>query len=480
MCSPQFGAVVTLTTGTRFGKVPKSSHLWIAAIVIGVIAGFAVWRVRNAFRSDVRAGGGTLQAVYRLPDIPLGPYVEATLGLPVGSVNDHGVKLGGVGSGLWRDVSDDPGVFWMVTDRGANPQITVGTESRRTFPVPEFAPTILKVKLQNGTIQILESIPIKTSRRLGVTGLPNFLPNENPESDEVAWDCQATTTLSPIQSGLDTEDVVRTKDGNFWVIEEYRPSILKIAPDGVVLARFVPINPSQPMASAGYAIVQALPSIYGFKRKRNRGFEGLALSPDQNNLFVALQSPLLNPTAAIGNSSRNTRILVFDIETQQPTAEYVYRFDVPTMATYGTTDPSEMKISAVVALDPFRLLVEERTDAVARLYRVDLRQATNILGTVFDTPATTSVNPNVESESGFAASGVAALPKELMVDLSTIPGVPPKVEGVAVLDDGHTIAISNDNDLGVGTFTITPTSCTLNDSGQGSLILVIKTDKPLK
>jgi len=99
---------------------------------------------------------------------------------------------------------------------------------------------------------------------------------------------------------------------------------------------------------------------------------------------------------------------------------------------------------------------------------------------VFDTPATTSINPNVESESGFAVSGVVALPKELMVDLSTIPGVPPKVEGVALLDDGHTIAISNDNDFGVGTFTITPTSCTLNDSGQGSLILVIKTDKPLK
>jgi hypothetical protein len=86
----------------------------------------------------------------------------------------------------------------------------------------------------------------------------------------------------------------------------------------------------------------------------------------------------------------------------------------------------------------------------------------------------------VESESGFAASGVVALPKELVIDLSTIPGVPPKVEGVAVLDDGHTIAIANDNDLGLGTFTITPTTCTLSDSRQNSLILFIKIDKPLK
>lgn len=463
----------------------KSSRLWIAAIVTGVVAGLVVWNLRSSTlsdpdRSDARPPSGTLQAVYRLPDIRLGPYVESTLGLPVASVNDNGIKLGGVGSGLWRDQSDDPKVFWLVTDRGANPQITVGKESRRTFPVPEFAPTILKVKLVDGTIHVLESIPIKTTRRLGVTGLPNFRPDEEPASDEAAWDCSAKTKLMPNQSGLDTEDLVRTNDGNFWVIEEYRPSILKVAPDGVILTRFVPIDPAEPLASAGYKIVQSLPSIYGFKRKRNRGFEGLALSPNQKSLFVALQSPLVNPTAEVGNASRNTRILVFDMETQRPAAEYVYRFDVPTMATYGSADPSEMKISAVVALDEFRLLVQERTDAVARLYRVDIRQATNILSTVFDMPATTSLDPHLESESGFAASGVAALPKELVVDLSTIPGVPPKVEGVALLEDSQTIAISNDNDLGVGTFTITPTSCTLNDSGQKTLILIIKTDKPLR
>jgi hypothetical protein len=54
------------------------------------------------------------------------------------------------------------------------------------------------------------------------------------------------------------------------------------------------------------------------------------------------------------------------------------------------------------------------------------------------------------------------------------------VEGVAVLDDGHTIAIANDNDFGLGTFTITPPTCTLSDSRQNTLILFIKIDKPLK
>src|SRR5262249_52071967 len=109
---------------------------------------------------------------------------------------------------------------------------------------------------------------MKARPGIGVTGLPNFLPTGSPESDEQAWDCPATTKLDPKQSGLDTEDLVRTSDGNFWVVEEYRPSILKVASDGLVLKRFVPIDPVQPLASAGYAIAQSLPSVYGFKRSR--------------------------------------------------------------------------------------------------------------------------------------------------------------------------------------------------------------------
>jgi len=50
--------------------------------------------------------------------------------------------------------------------------------------------------------------------------------------------------------------------------------------------------------------------------------------------------------------------------------------------------------------------------------------------------------------------------------------------------DGKTIAIANDNDFGVGSFTVTTTingeQCTLNDSGRESQILVIRLDKPLK
>ena len=195
-----------------------------------------------------------------------------------------------------------------------------------------------------------------------------------------------------------------------------------------------------------------LPAIYA-KRKLNRGFEGLALSPDQKTLFVALQSPLLNPDAATGNPSRIVRILAFDIASEKPTAEYAYVFE-PVLEFDTTLErlPTEMKISGLIAAGPDTLIVLERTDWVAKLYRVDLKAATNMLGTPWDDPAT---SPSIESladlPADLTAANVKPLLKTLVVDLHTIEGVPDKIEGVALVDRS-TLAIANDNDFDIGTF----------------------------
>ncbi len=130
-----------------------------------------------------------------------------------------------------------------------------------------------------------------------------------------------------------------------------------------------------------------------------------------------------------------------------------------------------MKISSLAAVDAHTLLVDERTDPVARLYTVDLRKATNILGTAWDNPATT---PSLESLADPAAAGVKVLPKSLAVDLEAVPGMPDKVEGIAVLGP-RTIAVANANanandfGLGLGTF---DTNGQLIDSGIKSKILL--------
>jgi hypothetical protein len=47
-------------------------------------------------------------------------------------------------------------------------------------------------------------------------------------------------------------------------------------------------------------------------------------------------------------------------------------------------------------------------------------------------------------------------------------------------NDGKTIAIANDNDFGVGTFTVDEAGCQLVDSGRESEIIVVRLSKPLK
>jgi hypothetical protein len=75
-------------------------------------------------------------------------------------------------------------------------------------------------------------------------------------------------------------------------------------------------------------------------------------------------------------------------------------------------------------------LVEERTDNVARLCTVSLRGATDLLGGKYDRSATT---PALEVS---LPKSVRPPAKKPAVDLATIPGIPGKLEGVAVLITG--------------------------------------------
>lgn len=379
---------------------------------------------------------GTLLKTYTLPDTPIAPFQNSVL--PNTIMDDKGFLLGSIGSGLYRSFLEGPDIYWMVTDRGPNP---FNTANQRMFPLAGWTPWLLKVKTQGETIQILQKVPLTLPGQgapVATTGLPNN------SRDELVRQCDGTS-LPYNPNGLDTEDLVRTLDGNFWLVDEHSPSIIKVSPNGKVAKRFLPAGLT--LAGIGYPVANNLPQIYGDKRKQNRGFEGIALGWDLRTIYAALQSPLVNPTAAIGNASRNTRILAMDAYNEQVKAEYVYRFQ-PVTEFGGLTNPSEMKISAIAALDPWRLLVLERTDGVAKIYRVDLRKATNILATKWDDVATAPSLEALNVDGELATAGVNVLPKELMIDLSTIPGMPGKIEGMAILD-WNTIAVSNDNDFDV-------------------------------
>jgi hypothetical protein len=406
---------------------------------------------------------GKVTGVFTLPDTPIAQFQNAKL--PGTISNDRKLLLGGIGSDVWHQAGDPADQFWLMTDRGPNGQILVDLVQRRTFPVPEFDPVIMKVRTVGDRIEILDTIPIVGQSGAGVGGLSNV-----EGKDEPPYNYAADTVLPYNVNGMDTEGLVRTSGGDFWVVEENSPSLVKIDPTGKVVKRIVPQGLQLP--GADYPVVDSLPAIYG-KRKINRGFEGLALSPDEKTLYLVLQSPLLNPDALTGNPSRMTRILAFDITTEKPTAEYVYRFDAAgDFDLTGNRPATEMKLSSAVSIGPDGLLILERTDWTAKIYRVDLKQADNVLGGKWDDLTTL---PSLEASNDPVGIGVKVLPKTLVIDLHQIENMPDKIEGITMLDRS-TLVIANDNDFDIGTFDEDG-----NNVGAGvkSRILVIALTNPL-
>ena len=402
---------------------------------------------------------GTITARYTLPPTPLSA-VEPNI------QNDRKFLLGSIGSDIWHAPYDAANRFWLITDRGPNDEVKVGGKKRRTFPVPDYTPAILQVQANGAELTILKFIPIVYAAEAPVTGLPNL-----KKRDDKPYAFDGKTELERNPSGLDPEALVRTVKGDFWVAEEYGPSLVHVAASGTVLKRFVPQGLDY--SGAHYPIADTLPASLAV-RDDNRGFEGMALSPDEKTLYVALQSPLSNPDKDTGKASRNTRMLAFDIPSEQVVAQYVYQFEPFGAFDRSAKDQNDMKLSGLAMLSAHTLLAVERTNKVAKIYAVDLDQgATNILGSRWDDFAT---SPSLEATDDLAAAGVFPLAKRLVVDLSQMPGVLDKIEGVALLT-ARRIAIVNDNDFNIGAF---DNDGNTTGAGDPNAVVTISLDRPLK
>ena len=411
----------------------------LRAVTCATVAVLAVTAI------NTRAAGARLLGMAELPDMALSAVHNALLRYGVDQiVDDHGVRFGSLGSDIFHDPDDSYNEFWAVTDRGPN-----GNPGKRTFVVPQFGPVILHVRVSD-SITILNALPILDASGSPVTGLPNL-----PTFDETPWDFDGSNQIGLNVNGLDTEGIVRTRDGTFWLVDEYSPSLVHVDRDGRVIDRFVPQD--SPLATTlantpNYRVKKYLPKILNFRRQ-NRGFEGLAISSDETTLFLAVQSPLEYPTRTLGRASRMIRILRFDIRAERVTGEFAHQFDEVCsflgLAAGCTTAPDEMKISSMSAINATSLLVDERTDTLAKIYRVDLSNATNILDSSWDNVAAspTDTTPALETLTNPASQGVALLPKTLVVDLGPF-SLPIKIEGISLVRP-DVLAIANDNDFGL-------------------------------
>lgn len=380
-------------------------------------------------------------------DAPLG-----TIDLPAGPMH---LRMG-YGSGLARRPGDPPDVVWAVGDRGPNLKVEVlvehygvehlrrhlGRKGAKVMMLPEVGPRIARLRIGSDRVELLGEQALHDGAGRLVSGLP--IPGGEDARREPALDL-AGNDLTPDPAGFDTEAIAATRDGGFWIGDEFGPSLVRVAGDGRVLARCVPEGVALP--GAPFPVRAVLPAIAAH-RQLNRGFEALALSADEQWLFLAFQSPLAHPDVAAHKAARHVRLWKLDAATLAVAAQYLYPLDLPDSflrdSARGEVDRSDIKVSEMVWIGPDRLLLLERASLTTRVYQVELGPAFSLPASHLD-PVT---RPTVEEMSAAGTLDLPVLAKHLLLDTDLAPELPGDQEGMLVLSPTELLLV-NDSDFGV-------------------------------
>lgn len=435
------------------------------------------------------SGAGASVATATKPHTPPTPQASF-LQPPIPLATDSAGRkwnLGGF-SGL-APIGSSGKKYWTLTDRGPNDDADRALAdssgaycstkpSGKVIFLPGFTPEIVKIGTRDGKIAVRKRIQIHDGSHKA-SGKPNLTFDENTflQTDAATKTCTKLPDVNGVIDpfGVDTEGiVVDPRDGSFWLADEYRPSILRVARNGQILSRVVPedlASPSIPMATnyanaitaAGgtFAVQPKFPGVLNAFRK-NRGFEGLALSPNGKTLYTVVQSPLDYQALGASNANRNLArnspyIRVFKLDISNPRApklqaEWIY------LLSRGFSSAVPDKISDVQWVGNDQLLIQERDDArptaITNYYEADFSKATNLLvpGPAADLAAKTTA-PTLEMTNP-VPSFVNPATAELAIDLDQLLGaagfVNSKIEGSAFVHQGwHStlFAAINDNDF---------------------------------
>ena len=364
------------------------------------------------------------------------------------------IFLGGFSGLYFQGIAANGNLKFVTnTDRGPNGEPTGGN---RPFYLPSFQPEIVSFELNrtSGEIGITKRTGLfRPDGKTPLTGLPNLQAGANglAYTDEIGVDLDGKVLQNDLV-GADVEGIVVAPNGEYWLVDEYRPSIYHFDVNGKLIDRFIPKGTaSAPVVDfpAGTFGPEVLPEVYA-QRRSNRGFEAVAI--EGTKLYAFMQSPIDNPDNAgdtASRASRTVRILEFDTVTKAVTGEYLYLLDDIT----GTGNAKTDKLGDAVSLGGGKFAVVERDDLATTasnklIYQIDLAAATNINNPAnFTLPTGKTIEQLTPAE--LIAAKINVVSKSLIANAAQLgyTGVE-KLEGLALVAP-NTLALINDNDFNV-------------------------------
>ncbi len=326
--------------------------------------------------------------------------------------------------GYFSDIYYNPNrnEWWGLSDRGPGG----GTLSYDTR-VQRFT---LDINQSTGAIsnfQITQTVVFKN----GNSGLNGLSPNPS----------------STLGNSMDPEGfVINPKNGNFLVSDEYGPSVREFDRNGNLLRTFT--TPANLVPKVGASTdYNSLPPALTTGREPNRGFEGLAISPDGKFAYAMLQNGAVQDGWTASTRGLYTRIVKFDTETGLAVGQYAYKLE---------SSGQGRGISAIVAINDHEFYVLERNNrgigvgaTIAspdkNVFKIDLAGATDV------------TNVNLPATGSVAGAVTKNLSKFIDLDANTLSALgnksPEKWEGLAIgpkLADGSFMMLAGtDNDYSV-------------------------------
>ena len=267
----------------------------------------------------------------------------------------------------------------------------------------------------------------------------------------------APSPTNMLGNALDPEGIVINPiTGNLLVSDEYGPSLYEFNRSGALVRTFTTPTGLVPH-NAGTGVANYAADTGNTVGKRsNRGFEGLAISPDGQYTFAMLQSAMLDEG---GSSGTMNRIVKFDNNTGNAVAQYAYQ-----MKRSG----QGQGISSLVAINDHEFMVLERNNlglgagaaissgtggvnkADKEVYIINIAGATDVTGIDLDSGATYA---KVSKSTQWLDLDVNTIDLDGDGDVESAGKSPEKWEGLAIgpkLNDGSFLLLAgNDNDYSV-------------------------------